>query len=341
MNLLRSPSFLLLPALVSALVLPGVATAHVRWFVEGDNAAPAVPYTLSDPAVWIWALIAVALVAIAVVLDTKLPALAVPDSKIRHDVMELMRLLTGMSLLLTAYEGSLIAPHLLASGGFGLALVLLQAGIGLLLLSNHALHHAAILLLLLFLGMSIHFGFGLAVEYFNIVGIALFILFNALPDPALRDRLKPYSVDVLRIFTGLSLIILGIAEKLHPAALGQAFIADYAWNFMLLLGFDWFDDRLFVLSAGVMEVVFGTILVLGVVTRLNILAVAVLMLTSNIVFLIEGRNEEALVELIGHLPIIATALVLLVLGSGQRLKVTPRRQNISPIGTYHNVEGRA
>jgi len=322
-------------------LLPTAATAHVRWFVEDENDLSTVPYTLSDPAVWAWASIAMALVATAVVLDTKLPAFAAPHTKVRHDVMELMRILTGMSLVLTAYDGSLIAPHLEAVGGFGLALVLLQAGIGLLLLSNHALHHAALFLLLLFLGMSIHFGFGLAIEYVNIVGIALFILFNALPDPALRDRLKPYSVDVLRIFTGLSLIILGFAEKLHPAALGQAFIADYAWNFMPLLGFDWFDDRLFVLSAGVMEVVFGTILVLGVVTRLNILAMAVLMLTSNIVFLIEGRNEEALVELIGHLPIIATALILLVLGSGQRLKVTPRRQNISPIGAYRNLEGRA
>ena len=92
---------------------------------------------------------------------------------------------------------------------------------------------------------------------------------------------------------------------------------------------------------GITAIVFGTILVIGVVTRLNILAVAVLMLTSNIVFLIEGRNEEAMVELIGHLPIIATALILLVLGSGQRLKVTPRRLNLSSSGAYRNVEGRA
>ena len=336
-----TPDIILLSIIGAVFLLPNTATAHVRWFVDGGDATPPVPYTLADPAVWIWAMIAVALVATAIVLETKLTAFAVPNSKIRHDVMELMRILTGMSLLLTAYDGSLIAPHLQAEGGSGLVLVLLQAGIGLLLLSNHALHHAALLLLLLFLGMSIHFGFGLAVEYVNIVGIALFILFNALPGPALRDRLKPYSVDVLRIFTGVSLIILGVAEKLHPAALGQAFIADYAWNFMPLMGFDWFDDRLFVLSAGVMEVVFGTILVIGVVTRLNILAVAVLMLTSNIVFLIEGRNKEAMVELIGHLPIIATALILLVLGSGQRLKVTPRRLNLSSSGAYRNVEGRA
>ncbi|MGR3513024.1 MAG: hypothetical protein ACU0GG_09690 [Paracoccaceae bacterium] len=341
MKTVRVPLFTLVPFIGVSFFPPTAATAHVRWFVENGNAPPPVPHTLSDPAVWIWAMIAITLVDTAILLDTRLPALAVPNSKVRHDVMELMRILTGMSLLLTAYDGSLIAPHLQAVGNFGLALVLLQAGTGLLLLSNHARHHAALLLLVLFLGVSVHFGFGLALEYVNIVGIALFILFNALPDPALRDRLKPYSVDVLRIFTGLSLIILGVAEKLHPAALGQAFIADYAWNFMPLLGFDWFDDRLFVLSAGVMEVVFGTILVLGVVTRLNILAVALLMLTSNVVFLIEGRNEEALVEVIGRLPIIATALILLVLGFGQKLKVTSRRQNISLLGAYRNVEGRA
>ena len=84
----------------------------------------------------------------------------------------------------------------------------------------------------------------------------------------------------------------------------------------------------------------GTILVLGVVTRLNILAVAVLMLTSNIVFLLENRNAEALVELIGHLPIIATALVLLVLGYGQKLKVTPKHMPNRWHWNLANLEGR-
>ncbi len=325
-----------------ALVYPACAHAHVRWFVDSASPDTAVfqPYALSEPAVLAWILIAMALIGTAVFLDTKLPIMAVPNTKLRHDVMELMRVLTGMSLLLTAYEGSLIAPHLQAVGGFGLALLFVQAAVGILLLSNHFLHHAAILLLLMFLGMMVHFGIARSSEYINIVGIALFILFNAFPDAQLREQLKPYSVDVLRIFTGLSLIILGISEKLHPTALGNHFISEYAWNFMPLLGFEWFDDRLFVLSAGVMEVVFGTILVLGVVTRLNILAVAVLMLTSNIVFLLENRNAEALVELIGHLPIIATALVLLVLGYGQRLKITPKRMPNRWHWNLANLEGR-
>jgi len=227
-----------------------------------------------------------------------------------------------MSLLLTAYDGALVAPHLKAADSFGLFLVYLQAGIGLLLLSNHFLHYAALLLLMLFAGMLFQFGLQASLEYVNIVGIGLFLLFNYFPFDNMRQSLKPYSVDMLRISTGLSLVILGFSEKLFGVALGHAFIGDHPWNFMPLLGMDWFDDRLFILSAGVMEVVFGLILILGVVIRLTMLVVAGLMLGSNVVFLLQNNNDAALIELIGHLPIIATALILLLLGYGQRLKIT-------------------
>ena len=129
-----------------ALFYPAGAHAHVRWFVDNATAETHSfePYTVSEPTVLAWGLIAVALMGIAIFLDLKLPTLAVPNTKLRHDVMELMRVLTGMSLLLTAYEGNLIAPHLQATGGFGLVLVILQTFVGILLLSNHFLHHAAI-----------------------------------------------------------------------------------------------------------------------------------------------------------------------------------------------------
>lgn len=77
----RIPAIMLLPFIGVPFHLPTAATAHVRWFVEDGNAAPSVPNTPSDPAVWTWALIAMALVTTAVVLDTKLPAFAVPDTK--------------------------------------------------------------------------------------------------------------------------------------------------------------------------------------------------------------------------------------------------------------------
>lgn len=66
----------------------------------------------------------------------------------------------------------------------------------------------------------------------------------------------------------------------------------------------------------------GTILVLGVVTRLNTFVLSAFMLASNISFLVVNDNDAALMDLVGHMPIIGSALVLLVLGYGQRLKIT-------------------
>jgi len=71
-----------------------------------------------------------------------------------------------------------------------------------------------------------------------------------------------------------------------------------------------------------MEVVFGTIMILGTVTRLNTLVLSGFLLLSNITFLVQDKKDEALAELIGHMPVIATAVILITLGYGQRLKVS-------------------
>lgn len=299
------------------------AQAHVRWFVDSNaTVANFDAYSLTDPEVLIWLGIAVFLVGTSIVLDMMLPNVRIVASKTRHDFIEILRIFTGMSLLLTAYEGAIVAPHLVAYGSFGTKLIFLQAVIGILLIANRFVRHAAILMIILHLGLIIQFGILSALEYFVMVGIAIFLLINNLPTTELRVRFKPYSVDILRIFTGISLITLGLSEKLFGAIMAESFLAAYRWNVLPTLGLDFFTDRLFVLSAGFVEVVFGTILVLGTTTRLNILALSALLFTSNILFIIEGNNEAALVEFVGHMPIIGVALVLILLGSGQRWSIT-------------------
>ena len=94
------------------------AAAHVRWFVDPNDPVLASfgSYSLTDLPVLIWIGIGVALISAAVLLDGRLPVVTVVPSKTRHDAMELLRIFTGMSLLLTAYGGQLIAPHLSAYG---------------------------------------------------------------------------------------------------------------------------------------------------------------------------------------------------------------------------------
>lgn len=310
-------------ALVLVMLASADAAAHVRWFVDPSATVETFePYRLTDAAVLVWIAVALLLIGASVALDMRLPNVRIVDTKTRHDFIELLRVFTGMAMLLTAYEGAIIAPHLIAFGPFGTVLLFAQAGIGILLIANRFVRQAAILMMLLHMGVAIKFGLLAAFEYLIIVAIAVFLLINNLPTAGLRERFKPYSVDLLRILTGISLITLGFSEKLVGAMMAENFLALYQWNFMQTLGLEFFTDRLFVLSAGVIEVVFGVILVLGTTTRLNVLALSVVLFASNVLFLIQGENEAAMVEFIGHMPVIGVAVILLLLGSGQRLKIT-------------------
>lgn len=302
----------------------GVCEAHVKWFV--DTATAKVdnfqPYSLNDTPVLVCCAFGLTVIAASIFLDTRLPVVRIAGSKTRHDFIELLRIFTGMSLLLTAYEGALVAPHLRAEGSVGLALTLLEALIGLFLLANRFIQQAAILIFCLYVGIVVQFGALPAVEYFNVFGIGLFLFLNNFRTPILIDRYKPYSVDALRICTGISLISLAFSEKLIGALYGQAFLIDYQWNFMAALGFDSFSDRLFVLAAGVTEAIFGVLLILGTTTRLTMIVVSLVMFTSNVVFIVQGHNLPARTEFVGHLPFMGTALILVLLGYGQRLKIT-------------------
>jgi uncharacterized membrane protein YphA (DoxX/SURF4 family) len=310
-------------ALVLVMLAGADAAAHVRWFVDPSAKVETFePYRLTDAAVLVWIAVALLLIGASVALDMRLPNVRIVDTKTRHDFIELLRVFTGMAMLLTAYEGAIIAPHLIAYGPFGTVLLFAQAGIGILLIANRFVRHAAILMMLLHMGVAIKFGLLAAFEYLIMVAIAVFLLINNLSTAELRERFKPYSVDLLRILTGISLITLGFSEKLVGAMMAENFLALYEWNFMQTLGLEFFTDRLFVLSAGVIEVVFGVILVLGTTTRLNVLALSVVLFASNVLFLIQGENEAAMVEFIGHMPVIGVAVILLLLGSGQRLKIT-------------------
>ena len=333
-------------ALLTCVIGTG-AVAHVNWFVE-SGAAPLANFDPTDPVFLSWCVLAALMVLFSIWLDGKLPTLRVAQSKLRHDFMEILRVFTGMSFLLTAYEGALVAPHQVADGSFGLLLLVMQAVTGIMLIANRWIKTAALLMLALHAGVVVKFGLLPALEYAIIIGIACFLLLNSIEDEARRDLLKPYSVDALRIWTGISLVALAVGEKLAPSALGQLFLAQYQWNFLQALGFTVFDDRLFVLSAGMVEAVIGIVLILGTTVRLAVLALSVMMAISNIVFIVQGNNEAALVEFIGHMPIIGVALLLLLLGYGQRLKISDvfstardaSRGNPSPISKAFNVAQR-
>lgn len=314
-----------LPLVLTVLLArPLPAFAHVKWFVRED-AEPLVQvshFSLAEPGVQIWVGIILACITVALLLDRYLPD---PSGKLvnlaqnrRPQVLHLFQVLVGLALLLTAVKGAILAPHLEEASLFGLLLRFVQGGIGVLFMANIAVRLGAALMVLLFLASAGLFGFLTSLEYFNFLGIALFLLLQSAPD----DRLRSYALPTLRIHTGVALGVLAWTEKLIDPNLAIRFLEKNQINFMKALGEHVFTDRIFVLCAGCTELIFALIFTLGLITRINTLALAGFLASSNLYFFLIGKTDEAFLELTGHLPLLAIALLLILYGGGGRLCLT-------------------
>lgn len=318
LNKRRALCLLTAPAALAS----AAAHAHVKWFVplDGSTGLPAPDFSFTEPAVQLWLVTALLVVAASVWLDRKLPAPPLPRRDLRTLFDACLPVLLGLSLLLSWEAGSVIAPHYQPDGAYAAVLLALELGAGLLLIFPPTTFAGGLVLFFLYGGLLINYGPRDALEYFNVAGLAVYLLCMFHPLSRMRAMLEPFALPLLRITTGIALVTLGFAEKLLNPGYAEEFLQTYRWNFMYNLGADQYSDRLFVLSAGVMEVVFGVILILGTTTRLNIIAVSGFMLSSNITFLFQGHLREAVTEIIGHLPLIATALLFVFFGSGERLR---------------------
>jgi hypothetical protein len=113
------------------------------------------------------------------------------------------------------------------------------------------------------------------------------------------------SVRILRIGIGLQLVILALTEKLIAPGLGLAFIEMYPfYNFFLAIGLDQVSNLHFVYFIGISELVLGGMLMLGIASRVVLAALAAAFTTTAII--------HGLHEILGHLPIFAAALILLL-----------------------------
>lgn len=316
----------LVAVLVVDFMLEKTAWAHVKWFVREDGSDSIVHFSFSETTVQIWTAIILVCVGVAVLLDRYLPE---PPrqflefaERYRPRILRLFQVLVGLALLVTALQGAIIAPHLAGVGSGGLLLRFVEGAIGLLLIADRAVWLAAVMMIGLFLVGMLQFGFVSSLEYFNFLGVALFLLIHSLADAQRFAFLKPYALPLLRVHTGIALGVLAWTEKLIDPALAVRFLEQNQVNFMQALGIELFTNRFFVLCAGCTELIFALIFALGLVTRINTLALAGFLVSSNLYFFLVGKTSEAFLELTGHLPIFAIAILLICYGAGPRLRLT-------------------
>lgn len=328
-SILRSATTFLLPALAAIVLFPAQAAAHVKWFARPDasHAGPITQFSIAEPAVQAWIAVILVCVVAALLMDRFLPAAPRELISFAHrrqnEIADLFQVLIGVALLVTAVKGAILAPHLHGTAWTGLLLRFVQGTIGVLLIANKAVRAAAAAMVLLFLASAGLFGFVSSLEYFNFLGVALFLLFSSFPvDGRLGKRLRPYAAPLLRVHLGVALGVVAWTEKLIDPALAASVLEQHQLNFMKAIGLDAFSDRLFVLCAGCSELIFAVIFLLGLVTRMNTMALVMFLVSSNLYFFAAGKTDEGFLELTGHLPLFAIALMLFVQGSGTRLRLT-------------------
>jgi uncharacterized membrane protein YphA (DoxX/SURF4 family) len=234
-------------------------------------------------------------------------------------------MVVGAFLLIAGTHEYLFSPNLSFTSGISQIVIVVQVIVGIALLVGFYERIASLFLIGLWFTVFASSGYVAALEDVWVLSTGLFILimgndyFDIFPVRALRRHvafLRPYALPILRLGTGLTLFVLGFSEKILHPEFGVYFLSLYHWNFMQLLGVNWYSDYLFTLSAGSVESLFGLIFILGFVTRLNALVLAVFF---TIPLFILGP-----IELAGHLPHFAAVVLILLFGAGEKLKVPVR-----------------
>jgi hypothetical protein len=312
--------------------------AHVKWFVDENGLAQA--FLLSESSTLVWLFIVIFGFVIAGLLNFWLSGkMKIGGEKVKSlqklekrwfkkcekawpTLLRIFQICLGISLFYASLNNVLLVPHYIIPEAWQF-LIPLQALIGASFIANVWVFPAAAGLLWIYWTAMILFGFTEVLDYLNVLGMALFLMFVKGTGTFWENR-RDYALPVLRILTGAALFVLAFSEKLWNIDAAMALVTQYDLNFMTMMGFENYSDRLFILSAGSMEALFGLILIFGFIIRINIIALTTFFLMTNIYFLLAGYPDVALMELMGHLPVIGSVVLFVAYGSGKmRLKMKP------------------
>jgi hypothetical protein len=204
----------------------------------------------------------------------------------------------------------------------GILLGINMAVVAILMATGWHTREAAWLLIVLGpLGM-LEFGVSPVLQRIDVLGLAAYVLcvgpgrwsadteLGVGREPSLDAHAR--GIWALRVGAGLALIVVAFAEKLANPELALAFLRDHPdLNVAQAIGLGWTDLQ-FIRAAGAIEVLFGLLLISGALPQ-AVVVIAGVPFNASLWFF--GVNE-----LLGHLPVYAAMLVLLVYGSDRELR---------------------
>lgn len=308
--------------------------AHETWFLDER---PPYDFTfLTQTATLTLLAVAVGLVLAIRVVNHFWDGVDVPAvGNLAPWVSFAIRIHLAMSLLGLLSLGFFYSPAMdLQSNVIGIILGAIMAVTAISMASGYKVREAAWLIVAGGVLGMIEFGIPPVLQRIDLLGLAGFLIVagggrwsadverGASSDQYdAESRLEPDGVRVmglaiflLRVAAGLALIIVAGYEKMFNPDLALEFLVQYPdVQLAQQLGLG-LSDIQFVRAVGVIEVMFGLLLISGALPQLIILIAGVPFTATLWVF---GVNE-----LLGHLPIYGAMLAILIFGSHPQLRPT-------------------
>ena len=303
------------------LFAPTALFAHVKWFLDTDKVISKehgiTPfYYLTSKEVVVWAIISIIIVVLFSIFDRIIPEpkkLQAFGEKHEKGITRVIEIFVGLLFVsITFLWNIILVPELRVTSMSLLFLETLQLISGLMLIFGVFKRYAVGFALILYCFLGYFVGWLPVVENIMLPAILLYIFIKDSPKNSWFKKIDLYSVEIVRIGTAISLIVLAFTEKFMYPELGLSFLSVHHWNFMQLLGMSWFDNRLFVLSAGFSELIFGVIYVFGYLTRINTVVMAGFFAMSVVTMLVQFHKWE-----MEDLIVYAAAVIFIFYGYGK------------------------
>jgi uncharacterized membrane protein YphA (DoxX/SURF4 family) len=305
-------------------LLPMAVAAHARWFVD-ERAQPATDWSRLWSLPMLLAVVSGAgVIILLLVLQRMLgdPLWPRPPflQRLETAAPAILGVQAAVTLIFEASRLHLFVPNIeLPRNAFGVTLAAVAVVGAFSFITGVLTRLGALAIIALWLLAFAYAPWEQVIEQVIFVGIAIYLVAvgrgvvrydrgDTEDRSALTDRLLLPALTILRVTAGISVLVLGLTEKLLNPELGEAFLREYPrFNVARELGLEWFTDYRFVMLVGIVEVISGIALICGILPRLVILALWI-PFNLGIAFLPPQ-------ELIGHLPILSTMYVLLVRGT--------------------------
>ncbi|GAC1387542.1 MAG: hypothetical protein NVSMB33_17160 [Ktedonobacteraceae bacterium] len=301
-------------------VAPTIASAHEKWFADGQKYPPQFALFFTLPVLLMIGLscLGVALLAGIRVLvggDNRFPNIGFLRYYDRSNQV-ILAVQTAISLIAVAVGLRIFAPNLLVgSSPLGFLLAGAEIFVAFSFISGLLTRIGAVALIGLFFFSFFLYPVWAVLEQTVYVGIALYLLIMGRglvkPGPH-REPLSAFARYwriaplLLRVGAGTSIVVLAFTEKLLDPQLALAFLKTHPnFNVAQLIGLTWFTNERFILAAGAVELTIGLALISGILPKLVIFGMFV-PFNLTLPFL-------PATELLGHLPIFAVMYVLLFL----------------------------